>query len=51
MVVGTGPVTFEELVAVARDGAPVVLGEDAVGAVVEIGLGIWAVVYLAGGAS
>ena len=27
--VGTGPVSFEELVAVARDGAPVRLGEEA----------------------
>ncbi|WP_395659195.1 histidine ammonia-lyase [Nocardioides sp.] len=35
VVVGTGPVTFEELLAVARDGAPVVLGEDARAAVVR----------------
>ena len=33
VVVGTGPVSFAELVAVARDGAPVVLGEDAVAAI------------------
>ena len=35
VVVGTGPVSFEELLAVARDGAPVVLGEDARTAVVR----------------
>ena len=33
VVVGTGPVGVEELVAVARHGAPVVLGEDALAAV------------------
>jgi histidine ammonia-lyase len=33
VVVGTGPVSFEELVAVARDGAPVVLGDDALTAI------------------
>jgi histidine ammonia-lyase len=33
VVVGTGPVSFVEVVAVARDGAPVVLGEDAVAAI------------------
>jgi histidine ammonia-lyase len=33
VVVGTGPVSFAELVAVARDGARVVLGEDAVAAI------------------
>jgi len=33
VVVGTGPVSFAELVAVAREGAPVVLGEDAVAAI------------------
>ena len=31
--VGVGPVTFEDLVAVARDGAPVALTDDALGAV------------------
>ncbi|GAA1127412.1 histidine ammonia-lyase [Nocardioides aquiterrae] len=33
VVVGTGPVSFAELVAVAREAAPVVLGEDAVAAI------------------
>src|SRR3954451_8431846 len=33
VAVGVGPVTFEEVVGVARDGAPVVLAEDAVAAV------------------
>jgi histidine ammonia-lyase len=33
VVIGTGPVSFAELVVVARDGAPVVLGEDAVAAI------------------
>ncbi|HEU5038768.1 MAG TPA: histidine ammonia-lyase [Nocardioides sp.] len=33
VVVGTGPVSFAELVAVARDGAPVVVGDDAVAAI------------------
>jgi histidine ammonia-lyase len=33
VVVGTGPVSFAEVVAVARDGARVVLGEDAVAAI------------------
>ncbi|WP_243059557.1 histidine ammonia-lyase [Nocardioides sp. SR21] len=33
VVVGTGPVSFEELVSVARGGAPVVLGDDAVDAI------------------
>jgi histidine ammonia-lyase len=31
--VGVGPVTFDQLVAVARDGAPVTLAEDAVAAI------------------
>ncbi len=31
--VGTGPVSFAELVAVAREGAPVALGDDAVAAI------------------
>lgn len=33
VTVGTGPVSFAELVAVARDGAPVALGEDALAAI------------------
>ncbi|WP_116953499.1 histidine ammonia-lyase [Jiangella endophytica] len=33
VVVGTGPVSFDEVVAVARDGAGVVLGDDALAAV------------------
>lgn len=33
VVVGTGPVSFEELVAVARGGAPVVLGDEAIDAI------------------
>ena len=33
VVVGTGSVSFEELVAVARGGAPVALGDDAVAAI------------------
>ena len=33
MTVGVGPLTFEEIVAVARDGAPVELDDDAVSAI------------------
>ena len=33
VTVGVGPVSFEELVAVAREGAPVELGEDALAAI------------------
>ena len=31
--VGTGPVSFEDVVRVAREGAPVTLNEDALGAI------------------